>query len=117
MTTDPIKALKQIRNIADSAITAHESAEDDVPAKTRRPIPRGAGREYIEPLLSEFAPNTPFVTSEVLERFNKRYPDDKTSEQTIRRTVNQLAEEGIVDHCGTGWRVKTRLKSLNRGAA
>jgi DeoR-like helix-turn-helix domain len=117
MTDHPIKALKQIRNLADSAIAAHESAEADVPAQTRKSLPRGAGKAYVEPLLSEFAPSAPFVTAEVLARFNKRYPMDKTSEQTVRRALNEFANEGLLDRVRTGWRIKTRLKAVNRGGA
>jgi hypothetical protein len=111
------KTLKQIRNLADSAIAAHESAEAIVPVVMRKPLPRGAGREYVLPLLSEFAPSAPFVTAEVLARFNKRYPMDKTSEQTIRRTLLGFANEGLLDRVGCGWRIKPRFKSVGRGAA
>jgi hypothetical protein len=113
----PLEVLRQIHALAGRVIAEADSGEEIAPAQARTPLPPMAAREYIRPLIDTFQPGELFVTKNVLAKFEQRYPIYRTSEQTVARCLNSFAEEGLLDRVGTGWRVKTRLKSVNRGAA
>jgi hypothetical protein len=116
MTEAAIKALRHIHTIATNAIADHDSDEDKAPPETRKALPRGANKEFVRPLIDGFAPNDLFTTKDVQQRFRDRYPQYRTSEQTIARALNDLSEEGLLAKVGSGWRIKSKLK-IERGAA
>ena len=108
-------ALRKIADITHRAIAEYEAGEDliSASAEIRKSLPRGAGKEYVRPIISEFAPNDPFVTADVEARARDRYPNYRISEQTVRRALNDFAEEGLLVKVGTGWKVKSKLKSVS----
>jgi hypothetical protein len=116
MTEAALKALRQIHTIAANAIADHDSDEGKERAEIRKALPRRAGKEFVRPLLDAFPLNDPFVVKDVLAKFRDRYPNFRTSEQTISRALNDFAEEGLLAKIGTGWKVKSKLK-IERGAA
>jgi hypothetical protein len=116
MTETAFKVLRQIQAIAANAIADHGSDEDKALPETRKALPRGAGKEYVRPLLNSFVLNDPFVVKEVHAKFKDRYPHHRTSEQTISRALNDFADEGLLARVGSGWRIKSKLK-IERGAA
>jgi hypothetical protein len=116
MTEASLKALRQIQTIAANAIADHDVDEDQASPEIRKPLPRGAGKEFVRPLLDTFPLNDLFTTKDVQQRFRDRNPHYRISEQTISRALNDFAEEGLLAKVGSGWRIKSKLK-IERGAA
>jgi hypothetical protein len=70
------------------------------------------GKEFVRPLLEAFPLNDPFVVKDVLAKFRDRYPHYCISEQTITWSLKEFADEGLLARVGTGWKVKSKLKSV-----